>query len=167
MSIRGTFSSPRRRIGFPSTRTRSRGPTRWPKAARAPLTLTRPAAIAASIARREPAPERARTFCSFSAGPVLDGAGLGRLCGGLVAALSGLFGRRLRVGRGDLREIKGFDYVFQRRQLFERAQAQVVQEGLGGAIQGRTPRHFLMPEHLDPVALLEPTGSRCSGIRKC
>src|SRR5690606_1360104 len=44
----------------------SRGSTRAPRLATAPLTLTRPPAIHCSMSRREPRPARARTFCSFS-----------------------------------------------------------------------------------------------------
>src|SRR5882672_4790597 len=148
MSKRGSFSSDLSRTGRPSRTTRSAGFTLCPRAARAPLTVMRPDAIAASMARREPSPERARTLCSFSAGPGgLDGAGLGRLCG--------FVRRRLRGGCGDLREVKRLCDVFQRRQLFERAQTEVVEKCLGGRVERRMPGDFLVPDHLDPVALLE------------
>src|SRR5262245_13398266 len=150
MSTRGSFASARSRTGWPSTTMRSCGRTRCPSAARAPVTGTRPAAMAASMARREPAPERARTLCSFSAGPELDGARLDGLCGGLC----GLFRRRLGE-RGDLREIKRLDDVFQGRQLLQGAQPQVIEENLGGAVKGRPSRNVLVAEHLDPAALLQ------------
>src|SRR5262252_6494297 len=151
MRTRGSFSSERSRTGRPSTATRSPGATLAPRVARAPFSVTRPAVIAASMARREPNPERARTLCSFSARAALGGARLGGLCGGRC----GLFERRLDGGRGDLRELKRLDDVFQGRQLLERSQPEVVQEGLGGPVEGRAPGHFLVPQHLDPVALLE------------
>src|SRR6195256_1155553 len=39
--------------------------TRMPSVAGSPLTLTLPALMTSSIARREPRPDCARTFCSF------------------------------------------------------------------------------------------------------
>src|SRR2546425_9107360 len=48
--------------GCPSSATRSAGPTRSPNSARAPFTLSLPETIAASMSRREPRPERARTL---------------------------------------------------------------------------------------------------------
>src|SRR5262252_5772240 len=138
MSTRGSLFLGWSRTGRPSSTTRSAGPTRCPSAARAPFTVTRPPAMAASMARREPTPARARTLCSFSAGPELDA----RL-GGLGGRLCGLLGRLLGRGRGDLREIKRLDDVFERGQLLERAQPQVVQEKLGRAVQRGPARDFL------------------------
>src|SRR4051794_37255644 len=119
------------RIAWPSRATRSSGPTRCPSVAARPLTVMRPAAISASMSRREPCPARASALCSRSAGArgPLRGALLG------LGGLAGLGGRR--SGRLGLRELKGFSDLFERRQLLQRAQPEVVEELLGGREQGR------------------------------
>src|ERR1700693_4353481 len=102
---------------------RSFGAIRFPTVARAPFTVIRPAAMAASMSRREPRPERARAVCTFSDGPAERG--WARLRGD-----DGLVGSGRRSGRRGLRDFKRFDDFFQRRQLLQRAQPQIIEESL-------------------------------------
>ena len=56
---------------------------------------------------------------------------------------------QLRVEFGDVLELG------QRRQLVQALEAEVVEEGLGGAEQLRAARHVAVADHADPLALLE------------
>src|SRR6185503_10021194 len=64
--------------------------TRMPSVAGSPLTLTLPALMTSSIARREPRPDWARTFCSFCE----------RSTGAAGGESGGEGGPRLGCGRG-------------------------------------------------------------------
>src|SRR5262245_31378025 len=110
-------------MGFPSTATVSEGPARSPSLATFPLTVIRPAAIQTSISRRDPRPAAASSFCSRSA----VGAG-GRLLLLFRFPDSGLGARRHHG------QLEGLGDLFQRRQLFERAQPEVVEEPGGGGV---------------------------------
>jgi hypothetical protein len=98
-----------------------------------PFTLTRPASIQVSISRREPNPAAASSFCNRSA----VGAGGGLLLLGLFFADCG-FCFCLGFGRGNHLELEGLGDLFERRQLLQRAQAEVVEE-LGGRGVERGP----------------------------
>src|SRR5512134_2834579 len=114
MRTRGTRVSQRGARRRPSTLTRSDWATRWPSVAGASLTVTRPAPIHDSMSRREPSPERARTFCSFSdAGAACSGGGGdgGRVGGGVERVL-GRVARRNLGGRGELEALAD---LFKRR----------------------------------------------------
>src|SRR6202795_2635603 len=106
--------------------------------------------MAASMSRRDPRPRRARTLWSFSVGPLglgeagLGGAGLDR-CVRVV--------RGPRSGRRG--EVECLGNFFERRQLVQRAQAEVVQKSLGGGVERRMARHFPVADDVYPVALLE------------
>src|SRR5512134_4084506 len=138
MRTRGTRVSQRGARSRPSTLTRSADETRWPSVAGASFTVTRPAPIHTSMSRREPRPERARTFWSFSVGVGgaamrrSGGGGDGRSPGLLVDRVVGRGGRRGFAGRGQLEALADF---FKGRQLLQRAQAEVVEEFPGGCVE--------------------------------
>src|SRR5690242_9986458 len=119
--------------GRPSSESASPGRARSPSFATRPPTVTRPAAIQDSISRREPRPAAASSFWRRSA----FGAGGG-------GWLGFGFGRGVGVGRPDAR-LGGRDGLkgerlrdfFERRQLFERAQPEVVKEFTGGGVERR------------------------------
>src|SRR3954471_16466286 len=69
--------------------------TRVPSAAGSPLTFTLPALMTSSMARREPSPDCASTFCNFCE----RGA-----AGGNADSLGGRVRSRFDVGRAGLRE---------------------------------------------------------------
>src|SRR5437879_6005736 len=75
---------------MPSTSMRSvDGSIRRPRIATSPLTVTRPASIKASLARRDPKPARASTFCKRSF--PLASSGVGCVLAGGFGALVGDF----------------------------------------------------------------------------
>src|SRR5581483_7809951 len=136
---------------FPSTRTSSPGAARSPSFATRPRTETRPAAIQDSISRREPSPAAASSFWSRSA----VGAG-----GGFFRA--GFWISGFRLGRPDLGIRHGLRLegerlrdLLERRQLLQRAQAELVQELAGGGIERRPARGLAMPHDVDPAVVLE------------
>src|ERR1043166_1646677 len=85
MITRGSLSSPVTRITRRPMRTTSLAPTRAPITANLPLTVTPPALIRSSIARREPTPACASILGSLCVGTAsLDAiAGWGVFCGRL------------------------------------------------------------------------------------
>src|SRR5258706_8151045 len=122
-----------------------------------PSTATRPASIQDSISRREPRPAAASSFSSLSPrGSTAVLAGLTAAFAGSAAALAGLaagsgagfrffrsfggfvadfrFGGRGLGGGGGF-NLEGLGDFFERRQLLQRAQAQVVQELAGGGVK--------------------------------
>src|SRR4051795_8420369 len=100
---------------LPSTAIWSPAPARSPSLATAPLTVMRPASIQDSISRREPRPAAASTFWRRSAF-------------GACGLLSFRVGRAdARFRRGDGLELQRFRDFLERRQLFQRAQAEVVE----------------------------------------
>src|SRR6059058_4028480 len=108
----------------PSTAISSPGRARSPNCARRPPIVTRPASIHDSISRREPKPAAARSFCRRSAFRAGGGAGLGVGFGGgfRVRGPGARLGGRDGFKRERLRDL------LERRQLLERAQAEVVEE---------------------------------------
>src|SRR5207253_242117 len=118
-----------------------------------PPTVTRPASIHVSIARREPSPAAASSFCSRSprGNASADGAGSGFF--GLGCGLGGvLFFNGLRRG---LVELQGFRDLFERRQLLEGSQAEIVQELAGRRVKRRAPRRLAVADCVNPAATLE------------
>src|SRR3970282_1747583 len=135
-STRGRAPAALRASGLPSSSIRSPVPARSPSRAGAPFRLTRPAAIQASICRREPWPAAASSFCRRSA--------CGRLVGG--------FG-----DGGDRRGLKlqRLGNFLERRQLLQRAQPEVVEGGLLGGVKRRPSRRLPVPDGVDPAAALQ------------
>src|SRR5213592_2972135 len=86
-----------------------------PSVARRPSTVTRPAAINSSHARREPTPAVASTFCRRSPAALVAPSALG-------------IGDLVHVVRQERR---------QRRQLLHAVEPQLLQEQDGGAVQER------------------------------
>src|SRR5687767_11543727 len=126
MSIR-TRPPDGRSTGFPSTTIESDGPARSPSLASWPLTVTRPAAIQVSISRREPSPAAASSFCNRSA--VGAGSGALDLFFGFWLSDFGFGSRRFHSGRFGSRhdlEVQGLGDLLERRQLFHRAQPEIV-----------------------------------------
>src|ERR1044071_3826911 len=113
-----------------------------------PLTATRPASIQPSISRRDPSPAAARAFCSRSA--VRAGGGLWLL---LVVGFFGTDSRFRGGWRGFKRE--GLGDFLERRQLFQRAQPEVVEELPGSGVQRGTARRLAMADDVDPAAVLQ------------
>src|SRR5712671_4586396 len=156
-----------RLTGSPSTATSSPGVARSPSFATRPPTVTRRASIQVSISRLEPRPAAARTFCSRS--PCNAGSAAGGLTadapGGLAAGpcagffgLGGLGGRRF-LSFNDLglrrRQLQGLGDFLERRQLLERAQAEVVEELPRGGVEGGPAGRLAMAHRIDPAAILE------------
>src|SRR5512139_4324504 len=112
--------------GLPSRRTVSPGSARSPSFATCPRTVTRPALIQVSISRREPKPAAASSFWILSPAGLLEGG-----AGGDGGLLGRFIRRRLRGGGLELQRARD---LLQRRQLLERAQAQIVEEGLRGRV---------------------------------
>src|SRR5258706_13416593 len=110
----GFCFSAEKTTGLPSTVIASPGTARSPSFAVLPLTATRPASTQPSIARREPRPAAARTFCSRSAcgagSVLLLGLAVGRTEGGVA------FVSLRSAGRF---ELEGFGDFFKRRQLLQ------------------------------------------------
>src|SRR5712671_3971948 len=133
-----------RLTGRPSTATSSPGSARSPSLATRPPTVTRPASIQDSMVRREPRPAAASSFCSRSARFSASGTGgcFGFGVGGTGAGFGGL----------DRLKLEGLGDFLERRQLLERAQAEVVEELAGGGVKRRAARRFAMADHVDPGA---------------
>src|SRR5262249_37657357 len=112
-----------------------------------PWTVTRPASIQPSISRRDPSPAAARSFCRRSA----VGAG-----GGGLLLLAGFFGTDSRFRGGDawLKSESLSDFR-QRRQLFQRAQAEVVEETAGRGVERGASRRLAVADDVDPAARLQ------------
>src|SRR5436189_4434150 len=83
--------------------------------------VTRPASIQPSISRREPRPAAASSFCSRSPRGSAVGAGGG------FALLIGLLGPDGRFRCGGRLKREGLGDFLERRQLFQRAQAEIVE----------------------------------------
>src|SRR6266508_1077904 len=173
--MRGRGSATRTLTSSPLMRTSSPGPTFWPTSAGSRLTVMRPARISSSIARREPNPHAASTLCR-RCGSVKTSS-VDRLCrgGGKLSAIAcnARFGwftgpvggrcqdrareRELRFGGfgaciGHLQQVGSVE-LGQRRKLRQRAQAEIVEKGLGGRIKRRTARRLLVTDHFDPLAI--------------
>src|SRR5438874_11229873 len=116
---------PATRTGLPSTAILSAAPARSPSLATEPLTVMRPASIQDSISRREPRPAAARTFWSRSA--FCTGGSLGFGVGRADA----------RFGGGDGLELQRLRDFLEGRQLFQRAQPEIVEGVPGGRIERR------------------------------
>src|SRR5258706_14725123 len=124
-------------ISFPSRTIESPGLARSSSFVTWPRTITLPAVIHVSISRREPKPAAASNFCRRSP----EGLAGGGFVGG------GLGGRGLKLQRpSDL---------FERRPLLQRAQAQVLEEGLGRGGERRAPRRVAVADHVDPAAAFQ------------
>src|SRR6266508_3390024 len=110
---RGLFIARYTSLGLVATRSPSTeisaasGSTLSPSVATCPSTVTRPAAISSSQARREPTPAAASTFCSRSG-----------------------------LGISDLVHVVGQERC-ERRKLVEAVQAELFQEQRGGPVQER------------------------------
>src|SRR3954470_7636379 len=136
--------------GRPSTVMSSPGAARSPSLATRPARVTRPAAIHDSISRRDPRPAAASTFCRRSAfcaggGGFGFGFGVGFRIGGAHARFSG----RARLERERLGDF------LERRELLERAQAEVVEELTRGRVKRRAARRLAMAYGVDPAASLQ------------
>src|SRR5437016_1508567 len=129
--------------GRPSTAISSPTVARSPSLAARPPTVTRPASIQDSISRREPRPAPASSFWSRSA--FRSGGCFGFGVGGADAG----FGGRDRL------KLEGLGDFLERRQLLERAQAEVVEELAGRGVKGRTAGSLAMADDVDPVACLQ------------
>src|SRR5436309_2654444 len=131
--------------GRPSTAISSPTAARSPSLAARPPTVTRPASIQDSISRREPRPAAASSFWSRSAFGAGGGGGLGFGGGfGICRPDAGLGGR-------DRLKLEGLGDFFERRQLLERAQPEVVEEFAGSGVQRRPARRFAVADDVDPA----------------
>src|SRR6267378_2185848 len=133
--------------GRPSTATSSVLVARSPSLATRPPAVTRPASIQDSISRREPRPAAASSFCSRSAFGA--GGGLG-FCGGfgICRPDAGLCGR-------DGLKLEGLGNFFKWRQLFQRTQAEVVEEPARRGVEGGPARRLAVADDIDPAARFE------------
>src|SRR5213083_139231 len=127
--------------GRPSTAISSPTVARSPSLAARPPTVTRPASIQDSISRREPRPAAASSFWSRSAFCAGGGFGLG----------FGVGGTDTRLGGRDGLKLEGLRDFLEWRQLFQRAQAEVVEEFAGGGVQRRPAGRFAVPDDVDPA----------------
>src|SRR5205814_10241739 len=109
---------------------------RSPSLAARPSTVTRPASIQVSISRREPNPAAASSFWSRSAFSAGGGGGFG-FCGGF-----GICRPDARLGGLDRLKLEGLGDFLERRQLFQRAQAEVVEKAARRGVEGRPSRRF-------------------------
>src|SRR5207244_3571001 len=130
----------------PSTAISSPAAPRSPSLATRPPTVTRPASIQDSISRREPRPAPASSFWGRSA--FRSGGCFGFGVGGADAG----FGGRDRL------KLEGLGDFLERRQLLERAQAEVVEELAGRGVKGRTAGSRAMADGAAPVARLQRLG---------
>src|ERR1044071_3230816 len=157
MSTRGAEGAESVRV-LPSRVIWSEGFARSPSFETFPETAMRPASIQVSISRREPRPAAASSFCSRSPRGSRTGsaAGAGGALGfglgaGFFALSQGRFGGGGRCGL----KLESMRYLLERRQLFERAQAEVVEELLGGGVERRPAGRLAMADDVDPAARLE------------
>src|SRR5204863_1188975 len=130
----------------------SPGAARSPSLATRPATVTRPAAIHDSISRRDPRPAAASTFwrrSAFCAGGGGFGFGFGFGVGFRIGGAHARFSGRARLERERLGDF------LERRQLLERAQAEVVEELARGRVKRRAARRLAMAYRVDPAASLE------------
>src|SRR4051794_21129786 len=155
--MRARGSAKRTFTSSPLMRTSSPGPTFWPTSAGSRLTVIRPAMINSSIALRDPKPHDASTLCrrcgSVKTSSVddlcLGGPRLSAICCiATLACCTGVFDGRCHVGArerewrfggfvgciGNLQQVGSVE-LGKRRQLGERAQAEIVEKGLGGRVQ--------------------------------
>src|SRR5882724_307455 len=138
---------PASRTGLPSTVILSTGPARSPSLATEPLTLMRPASIQDSISRREPRPAAARTFWSRSAFCTCP---LAFSACGLLRFRVGWAGARF--GGGDGLKLQRLRDFLEGRQLFQRAQPEVIEEFPGGRVERRPTRRLAVADDVDPAA---------------
>src|SRR5512143_1836647 len=167
MRIRARGSAKRTLTSSPLIRTSSPGDTFCPTSGGSLLTVMRPARIISSIARREPNPHDASTLCrrcgSVKTSSVEDlwrGGGrpswircIARLDWCCTRPVGGRCQdrareRELRFGGfggciGDLQQVGSVE-LGQRGKLGERAQAEIVEEGLGGRVERRSSRRLLV-----------------------
>src|SRR6185295_11255986 len=130
-------------ISLPSSSIKSPGAARSPSFATRPRTMTRPAVIQVSICLREPKPAAASSFCSRS--PVKSACAAGGWCSRFVGGGLGRRGFKLE-GPGDF---------LQRRQLLQREEPEVIEEGLGRRVEGGPARRIPMADDIDPAAALQ------------
>src|SRR6185369_16162988 len=137
---------------FPSTAMESEIRARSPSLATRPPSVTLPASIQPSICRREPRPAAASSFCSRSPRGSAVGSGGGfRLPCASFGFLAGDGG--WRGGRRFKRE--GLGDFLKRRQLFQRAQPEVVEELACRGVERRAARRLAVADDVDPAAVLQ------------
>src|SRR6266513_1852578 len=136
------------RTGLPSMAISSPPSARSPSLAVRPETETRPASIQDSIARREPWPAAARSFCSRSP------CGLAVGSGGCFFRL-GIGGSLPGVGHRKTLELNGFGDFLKRRQLLQGAQPEIVEKLARGGVKRRPARGLALAHGVDPAAVLQ------------
>src|SRR5688572_27528123 len=140
---RGSLGAETSSRTLPSSSIAAPGTARSPRVATRPWIVMRPAAIHASISRREPKPAAASSFWIRSArGSVRCGADGGRGDG------AGLF---LGCRRGGGFERKGLGDLRERRQLGERAQPEIVKESLRRRVERGPARRLAMADDVNPA----------------